>query len=448
MMGDLITNLPEGWAIVTLSEIANHQSGNSALIKGKLGRSEGDGIFPAFSATGRDVWMDSYEHEGRAIIISAVGARCGKCFKTDGMWSAIANTHIVWPREDLVDRDFLWFKINDENFWVRGGSAQPFVKTRESFQTQFLLPPVQEQLRIVEKIETLFTQLDQGEASLRTVQTLLTRYRQSVLKAAVTGQLTADWRAGQPINAWRTTTLDELIEYLTSGSRGWAKYYSESGDIFIRAQNIKYDRLELSDIAYVDLPAKSEGTRTQVNTGDLLVTITGANVTKTALVEHDIGVAYVSQHVALVRPTEQIRPEFLYWFLIADSGGRKQLENYAYGAGKPGLNLQNIRDVRISLPTLDEQDEIVRRLRTAISNQNMAVRELERQFELSTALRQSILKDAFAGRLVPQDPNDEPASALLARIRAERDAATKPAARGRGKARPPTSTGRQAKGGL
>src|SRR5690606_9870326 len=110
-------------------------------------------------------------------------------------------------------------------------------------------------------------------------------------------------------------------------------------------------------------------------------------------------------------------PEFLYWFAVAKAGGRKQLERYAYGAGKPGLSLQNIRDVKLHLPPADEQAEIVQRVRELLSRQEAVERESVRQLRSSTALRQSILEDAFAGRLVPQGPADEPAACLLARIK-------------------------------
>ncbi len=425
-MTENTTVMPEGWIVAPLSTVASHHSGNSKIIKGKLPSEPSVGLHAAFSASGQDVWRSGFEHEGAAIIISAVGARCGKCFKADGQWTAIANTHVVWPNEHVIDRDFLWFKINDENFWVKGGSAQPFVKTRDSFNYEFALPPLAEQRRIVEKIETLFAKLDKGEEALRELQKLLTRYRQSVLKSAVTGQLTADWREEHHAPEWQEITLGEKTGFLTSGSRGWAKYYSDEGDIFIRAQNLKHDRLDLNDIAFVSLPEKSEGKRTRIQKDDLLITITGANVTKTALVEQDIGTAYVSQHVALLRATKDVLPSFLYWFIVAKAAGRKQLEDFAYGAGKPGLNLQNIRDVRLRLPCLEEQSVVVDRIQDAMAKHQAVVAETVAQLKRSASLRQSILKDAFAGKLVPQDPNDEPASALLARISASKAPFKKP----------------------
>lgn len=292
------------------------------------------------------------------------------------------------------------------------------------------VPPTNEQRRIVEKIEALFDEIDKGVESLKTAKTTLGLYRQSLLKSAFEGRLTADWRKrdGRDEANWPETDLGDHIEFLTSGSRGWAKYYSQDGELFIRAQNLKHDRLCLDDVAFVSLPtATAEGTRTRVRAGDVLITITGANVTKTGLVEDDPGTAYVSQHVALCRLLPTVVPRFVWYFLVAQTGGRKQLEEAAYGAGKPGLNLSNIREVRIPICSPDEQAEIVRLLDARLDAADALEAEIDAALTRASALRQSILKKAFSGQLVPQDPGDEPAAALLARIRAERAKAPKAA---------------------
>lgn len=285
------------------------------------------------------------------------------------------------------------------------------------------IPPLAEQRRIVAKIEELFSELDQGVASLKTAREQLKVYRQSLLKNAFEGKLTAGL-------AWREKPLGELLQFLTSGSRGWAQYYATEGDLFVRAQNIKHDCLELDDVAFVSLPDKAEGVRTRVQQGDLLITITGANVTKSALVKHELGAAYVSQHVALCRPTTEILPEYLYWFVVAEAAGRKQLTDMAYGAGKPGLNLENIRSVRAPLPSLDEQQEIIELIESKLSEADQLELTLATALQQAEALRQSILKKAFCGQLVPQDQNDEPAAIPLERIRALRSI-DQPARRGR-----------------
>lgn len=186
--------LPKGWARTKFREVVRHHSGDSSLIKGRLHDSPGEGRIPAFSASGQDVWSDVSTGEGDAVIVSAVGARCGKAFLATGRWAAIANTHVVWPERTAVDHKFLWLRINDEHFWERGGTAQPFVLVRKTFEREWDLPPLEEQERIVAKLDALLSRVAAGEAAARRALERLKRYRAAVLHAAVTGELTRDWR--------------------------------------------------------------------------------------------------------------------------------------------------------------------------------------------------------------------------------------------------------------
>jgi hypothetical protein len=180
------------------------------------------------------------------------------------------------------------------------------------------------------------------------------------------------------------------------------------------------DRLDLAEVAHVRLPQASEGMRTQIKRNDLLVTITGANVGKAAVVDAELTEAYVSQHVGLIRFVDSSPVQFAHICITAPEDGRKRLLASAYGAGKPGLNLQNLRELPIPLPPLAEQIEIVREVQNRLSAADRLGASLERQLARSSSTRQSLLRDAFAGHLVPQENSDEPASVLLERIRAEK----------------------------
>src|SRR5439155_11876125 len=185
----------------------------------------------------------------------------------------------------------------------------------------------------------------------------------------------------------------------------------------IRAQNINSDFLNLDDIAFVRPPVSAEGLRTKVQQYDILITITGANVTKSALVAKPTEDAYVSQHVALVRLRDVRLAKFLFHCVISPARGRKQLQAAAYGQGKPGLNLENIRGVVVGLPPLAEQQEIVRRVEGLFALADQLELRLSKARGQVDKLTPSLLALAFAGKLVPQDPSDEPASRLLERIR-------------------------------
>ena len=168
--------------------------------------------------------------------------------------------------------------------------------------------------------------------------------------------------------SWETVALGDVCSLVTSGSRGWAEFYSDTGPKFIRAQNIRFGCLRLQDLACVTPPANSEGSRTSVSLYDLLVVITVAGVTNPAMVDRDLGEAYVSQHVALVRPSAIESAPWLLLCLMAPNGGRNELVELAYGSGKPGLNLDNIRSLPVPFPSTPEQARILSRLAALLAH--------------------------------------------------------------------------------
>ena len=357
-----------------------------------------------------------------------------------GLGFGSTEFHVLRPTVGIFAK-YLYYFVSSKRFRadaehnMTGAVGQRRVPTTYLAESEIPLPPLAEQHRIVAKIEELFSELDKGIENLKQARAQLAVYRQALLKNAFEGKLTADWRAkirppkAKPsetphqIESWTLSTLGNLTEYITSGSRGWAEFYSDSGPIFIRAANLNRDTLDLSEVVYVSLPKGAEGTRTRTSIGDVFITITGANVTKTGYLDRDLGEAYVSQHVALCRPIDPTMSEYLYFWIISKAGGRRDLEKAAYGAGKPGLNLDNLRTLRVPVASHEEMPLIVAAIRSNLASIQSLEADIATNLQKAEALRQSILKKAFSGELVPQDPADEPASVLLARIRAERAAA-------------------------
>jgi type I restriction enzyme S subunit len=419
------------------------------------------------------------------VVISRAGSVGFSCLILNPAKSVFAS-YLIRFRPLILPKYFSYF-LDTPTYWESVGErslgiAVQNVNATNLSEIQIPIAPKAEQIRIVEKLEELFSDLDAGVAELKAAQKKLAQYRQSLLKAAVVGELTAEWREKNkpketgakllerilkerrssweekqlarfkeqgktPPKGWQdkypepvqpdTTNLQELpegwvwaslnmlTEFITSGSRGWADYYSTEGAIFIRSQNINKDWLDLSDIAFVSPPANSEGARTRVRLHDLLLTITGANVGKSAQVAIELEEAYVSQHVALLRPVEVSLSYYLHLYLTSVAGGRGQLDKEAYGAGKPGLNLQQVAAVVVPLPSSNELaaiEGIVEQQLSAIAEQNISLTHSHAQ---AAAQRKNILKSAFSGQLVAQDPNDEPACELLERIRSERQSLIK-----------------------
>jgi type I restriction enzyme S subunit len=206
---------------------------------------------------------------------------------------------------------------------------------------------------------------------------------------------------------WGKATVGQLSSMVTSGSRGWAEFYSETGSAFIRAQNIRFGQLRLDDLAHVTLPERHEGKRTKADRGDILIVITGAGVTNPALLEIDMADAYVSQHVGLVKLRSKEIAPWILLCLMARKGCRDDLVSRAYGAGKPGLNLDNIRTLVAPVPPLAEQ----RRIIAKVSELMTVCDELETALDSANHERVRIL-DALLHDVLSE--RDGPATPVMA----------------------------------
>jgi type I restriction enzyme S subunit len=433
-----------------------------------------------------DVSEDQVLQIGDIVVAASSGSRAivGKAAQLHHDWyGAFGAFCFVLRPEQLLEPRFVGWFLQTQEYRNRVSKASAGVninnlRAEHIEETPFRFPPLLEQQRIADALEELLSDLDAGVAALEQVREKLTLYRAAILKAAVDGALTVEWRKRhtqtgpafellkrilterrqrweeeqlrkftgkdqEPPKNWKAkykepappdtadlpplpegwcwSSIDQLSVLVTSGSRGWGEYYSDEGAIFIRAQDIRTDRLELENAARVTPPKKSEGSRTLVQYGDVLVTITGANVAKTAIVEVALAEAYVSQHVGLIRLVSPALARLVHTYAVAPSGGRKRLLALAYGAGKPGLNLDNLRELPVPLPPLAEQEAMVESVEDQISVIDHLESDLDAKLKNAQALRQSVLRHAFSGRLVPQDLTDEPAYELLKRIAAERE---------------------------
>lgn len=292
--------------------------------------------------------------------------------------------------------------------------AYPAISDEKFYSGVVPLAPTEEQSRIVAKVDELMALCDQLEAQQKDRRKLQNALRQSTLQALASAQspheLQDSWQRLQanfgrlfsepedvrlfrdvlfdlalrgallpdskltpsgdfsdkelgPLpNGWEWKTLSDLSEYITSGSRGWKAYMTSTGDSFIRSQDIRRDALIFDSPAFVTLPERVEGKRTLVRPSDLLLTITGGNVGRCAVVPELPNKAYVSQHVALIRPHEPGLSEFIHFWMINAFGGRAFLARYIYG-DKPGLNLAQVGSVPIPVPPEHVLPEILASLR-------------------------------------------------------------------------------------
>lgn len=351
---------------------------------------------------------NSYELVGKVALVKDVPQRA-----TFGGFIAAVRPHVLEP-------EYLYLVLSSPYMQakMRATSSQTTNIANISLggmrPIPTPIPPKEEQSRIVAKVDELMALCDRLEKQQQDRRKLQNALRQSTLQAlasaesphelqeswqrlqanfsrlfsepgdarslrdvlfdlALRGLLLPDSRlsaGGTPSSeelgslpsGWKWKTLAELAEYITSGSRGWKAYMSSSGDSFIRSQDIRQDALIFESPAYVTLPERVEGKRTLVRPGDLLLTITGGNVGRCAVVPALPNKAYVSQHVALIRLQDPSLSEFIHFWMVNAFGGRAFLGRYIYG-DKPGLNLTQVGSVLIPVPPASDLPEVLKSLR-------------------------------------------------------------------------------------
>ncbi len=237
---------------------------------------------------------------------------------------------------------------------------------------------------------------------------LLKEKRQAVISHAVTKGLDTnapmrdsgvEWLGEVPTH-WSVFPLKRDLDFLTSGSRGWAEHYSDDGAIFIRIGNLTRSTIELdlSDIQRVDVPQGSEGERTRVRSGDVLFSIT-AYLGSVAVVPEGFETAFVSQHVALARLRRKyLLPEWVGMVALS-SVGKTYLETQGYGGTKIQLALDDVANLLLTVPPTEEQVKILDHLRVAIDKMDGLIAEAHSAIALLQERRSALISAAVTGKI-------------------------------------------------
>lgn len=357
--------------------------------------------------------------ESGDVLVAALGDPIGRaCLAPPNLGPALVKADCFRVRvSSQVSAEFLMLWLNSDCARTAfsksaHGMGRIRINLSDLRRTVMSVPPAAEQRRIVAKIHNLSSTSARSRDHVDHIPRLVEKYRQAVLAA--------EFKKYSGKKA--PTTLGECSEFVTSGSRGWAKFYSAGGARFIRVGNVRRANVNLdwNDTQRVAPPPGSEGQRTSVRPNDLVVTIT-ADLGRVGLIPADIGPAYVNQHVSLIRLKSPKNAAFLAWYLASDAG-QEQLLAGNRGATRAGLGLDDIKAVRVPVPSQTDQMTTIKRIQTALAWIDRIALENTNARKLIDHLDQAILAKAFQGELLPQDPSDEPASVLLERIRTERAA--------------------------
>lgn len=352
-----------------------------------------------------------------------------------------SSEFIVFPPNEAVLPEFLAYRLRQSSFVEfanhQNQGDRPRVKFDQIAQFEILLPPKNEQRRIVDKLKEVLGKVDVPRKRLERIPSVLKRFRQSVLVAACSGRLTEDWRKNHSPKAvsiesvdaadsleidlpdsWRQVRLGNLLSGLKYGTARRCDY-NKRGVPVLRIPNVQNGIVDCSDLKYAVLP-KPELNELALEAGDLLMVRSNGSVSlvgRAAVVrDSEEGFAYAGYLLRLRSNNSVVTHKYLAFALRLPST-RAQIELPARStSGVHNINGGEVRGLVLPLPPKEEQAEIVRQVEALLGFAD----KIESSYKTASAqaeqLTQSILAQAFRGELVAQDPKDESATRLLERI--------------------------------
>jgi type I restriction enzyme S subunit len=487
-----VSQLPPGWATTTIGEVADLSSG-FGFAKHLQGKQSGRFPFAKVGDISKAVRDNAGQLSVAANFVddddlkilrakpvpagSTVFAKIGEALKLNRR--ALTTKPFVLDNNCMAASPklcveagflFLYFRTVDLSpFSV--ATTVPSVRKGDVESVGLGLPPLPEQRRIVAKIDSLSSKSKRAREHLDHIPRLVEKYKQAVLAAAFRGELTRAYRVNRrdasncndlstqiirernemraergirskgknrslppkvanAVNlpsGWSWLTFDDCSWDMTVGHVGPMKdRYVDEGVVFLRSLNVRANRIDLQKAVYIDEAFDRELGKSRLHPGDLVVVRTGEPGVA-AVIPDQLSKANCSDLV-ICRLVGHLNPNFAAYYMNSEYA-KALVRATQVGVAQQHFNVGAMSEMPVPVPSLGEQNEIVRRIEGAFTWIDRLAAEATSARKLIDKLDQAVLAKAFRGELVPQDPDDEPANVLLERIRAERE--TAPAAKPR-----------------
>lgn len=442
-----MAELPQNWILANLNELCTITTG-----KKDANAAKENGEYKFFTCAMEPLRINTYIIDDEAIILPGNGANVGMVLYYNGKFDAYQRTYVLYKNK--INTKYLYYYL--KCYWAtynkdkQYGSATNYIRLGNLTNFRVKVPPLNEQKRIVEKLDKIIRIVDGVNRRLDKIPTALKRARQSILNQAITGELTKDWReknldiipASIMIEQFKQLLLESssknerdninnifsykenyfsfdiphtwtfsILEKLCKSFKYGTSTKSESSGLVpvLRMGNIQKGEIDWNDLVYTSDSKEIEKYKLEKN--DVLFNRTNSPelVGKTAIYRGERAAIYAG-YLIKIENYKILNSEYLNYALNSTFAKEWKLDVKTDGVSQSNINAQKLAKFEVPLPPLEEQAEIVRRVKLAFEKLDKIELRYQKAKEYSDKLTQSILNKAFRGELVPQDPNDKPIS--------------------------------------
>ena len=383
------------------------------ICTGKKDVNEGEmfGIYPFFTCSRNHIYSNKFSFDTEALLIAGNG-EVGNVEYYKGKFEAYQRTYVLDKFDINIQYIYhlLKYSLKDTLSRSHAGSVIQFIKLEDLTEFAFFYPTNnQEMVRIVSILDTIDTAIQQTQAIINKLKQLKQGLLHDLLTRGVgaNGELRPCYEDAPHLykesplgwipKEWEVKGLDSISSTVTSGSRDWARFYADTGALFVRIGNLTREHINFryDSVIYVNPPANGDGQRTRLEAGDILISIT-ADLGIIGVVGDTMGEAYINQHIALVRPVyNDVNSRYIGHYLCS-SQAQNYISKLNDGGAKSGLNLPTIRSLEISLPlSRVEQDCIA----TQLDNIDNQIQTSKQELEKLKSTKSGLMDDLLTGRV-------------------------------------------------
>lgn len=429
--------LPENWCWTRLGKITNVVGGGTPSSSKK--EYYDNGTIPWLSPADLSGYSDIYISRGQKNITElGLSKSSARLMPKDTVllssrapigYVAIASNSIstnqgfknFLPSDAFYSRFLYWYLKSSKSLLESYASGTTFLELSGSkaSMVEFPLPPLPEQKRIVHRIESLFAKLDEAKEKIQQVLDGAEMRKAAILHKAFTGELTKNWRKENGISedSWVEYTLQSVCTMkITDGTHKTPTYSDkENGVVFLSAKDITSGEINWENTKYITSELHKElYSRLAPQINDILLAKNGTTGVAALVKEDKVFDIYVT--LALLRPNvEIVIPEYLL-NIINSPLCKVQFNENLTGIGVPNLHLRDIKDVKIKVPSISEQEIISDKVEMLLANEGMVTKNCLKQIEVIDTMKKSILAKAFRGELGKNNPTEDSALNLLKEV--------------------------------